>query len=170
MSVSLLRSVTLPNNLSTSVTFSNIPATGKDLLLLVSGRTQANSFARLVIQANGSGSNYKSTYLNTTISSTTGGSTDSGEYLSFPAIQLIGTNGSSDIYSGGEVYITDYTLSSRLMAARAYGAAPNTTANAFQSIEAGYNNNSAPIQSLTISNDNAAVFQNGTVFSLYIVN
>lgn len=155
----LVSTFTVPGTGQTdTITFSNIPQTGRDLLLLVSSRDNnqrffvglnggaytAFSFIRLLGDGSSATSN---TSTRVTVTSTSTGHT-------------------ANTFGNAAITIANYTSStSKTISVDA--VTENNASNAFQMIGAGASNATAPVTSVAIGD---TIFEAGSTASLYIIS
>lgn len=161
----LINSITI-NSSQATASFSNIPQTYTDLLLVGSARFTANN-QWVKIGINGSSSNYTDLYLGAL-----GGSKASGSSGDNPPL-VIGSNQSNtsaNAFSNGEVYFPNYTNTSY---AKPYGAnsvvQDNTTslANKYLQLWALRNSTTSAITSINISCQSTDSLAQYSTFYLY---
>jgi hypothetical protein len=152
---SLIQSQTL-GSAAASVTFSSIPATYTDLVLIIEGALTASAIAAITAQFNGdTASNYSVTNVsgNGTTASSTRFSTQPSLYAG-----LLSTTRSNTIFN-----IIDYsnatTYKSTLSRANVSSSTVRATAGLWRS--------TAAITSMVIGNDSSDTFIAGSTFKLY---
>jgi len=165
----VLISSSTPTGVST-VTFSSIPQTYTDLVLMASVRSPAASGDNLKMTINGSSSaSYSTTLLwgyGTSPGSnrtTTGGA--HGAYILIPEINA--ANYTANTFSPLEVYIPNYTITTNKQISFFEVAENNSTSLSAIQAGAGYIQISAAVTSITVTDYNSQNFVTGSSFYLY---
>lgn len=162
MAMTLVETITIGSGGAASATFSNIAQTGKDLLILVSGRRTDNGF-RLYTRFNSdSGANYSYRRLDgngSAVGSTT--STDDGVW----ATLVSPSTATASTFGNGAIYVSNYT-SSVAKSVSVDGVSENNATLAYQEIVAGRWTGTNAITSVTIGENLAQ----HTTLSLYIIS
>ncbi len=159
----LVETVTVGSGGASSITFSNIPQTGKNLLILGSARdSYADIFGGFYAAFNGSTANRTNRFLfgnGSTVSSNT--STEAWAGWS------TGSSATSNTFGNLSFYVANYTLGqSKLISTDAVTA--NTATTSYQGIVASRWADNAAITSITITP--LGTFQQHSSASLYIIN
>ena len=142
MAMTLVSTTTVPSGGAASIEFTNIRQTGKDLLVVFSGRNPDSPFVRL--RFNGDTINYSQTRL-------TGDGSSVGTNLGDTLTLYSSVNSSTeDTFGNSAAYISSYT-SAPTKSVSIDAVFENNGTAAFQKIQAGSFNNSAAITSLSIS-------------------
>jgi hypothetical protein len=145
-----------------SITFSSIPQTMTDLVLLVSARTtnpSGNYWNNIRVTFNGSSTGYSERYLYGT-GAGTGSGTSATSYLEFQyAVSAQGTT--SNTFSNLSLYIPNYRTSNN-KSVSVDSVTENNATNALANITAGLWSNSAAITSITLNGE-----ANGGQFAAY---
>ena len=154
---------------ASSVAFSAIPGTFKDLILLISARASGSgSLAGLAIKVNGSTTNI---YSNTNLFaySASGTSDRTTNAANIPQMDNITDGGgTANTFSSNELYIPNYTASANKPTSLSSVVEKNTTAN-FEWLVysgAGLYRDTAAITSIALTT-NAGSFVAGSSFYLY---
>lgn len=152
---------------ATSVTFSAIPGTFKDLVLRVSGRTDnADTMDNLKIVFNGNtATNYSYTELKATPSA--GSESSSNMTFVYGHYGLDAASNTTNTFSSNEIYIPSYTASQNKPLSLINVLESNSTTLPFTSAQAQLWRNTAAITSIVLSSSNAANFVSGSSFYLY---
>ena len=159
---------------ASSVVFNNIPSIYSDLKLVISTRftgTGTNPyFGFLLINPNGSGTNYSETYLNGNGSTAISGRfTTNGAWL-MPYRSIPNSSTTANTFSNTEVYIPNYTRSVFKQALVDGVGEFNLSAGGL-TLQASLWRDTSPINSIIISGylDNASwgVFSQHSTFTLY---
>ena len=161
----LISSTTLGSSTS-SVSFSSIPSTYTDLVLRISGRTDAaGTVSSGYIQMNSVTSTYSYTFIRGDGASATSGN-DSASYAGFYIGGIDGGGATSNTFSNQEFYIPSYTASQ----AKPVGQSSSMETNASTAYTfgvAGLCSSTAAISSLTINLNGGVNFVSGSSFYLY---
>lgn len=151
----------------TDVTFSTIPSTYTDLIILMSARgSDTGNNDRVKITVNASGTTYSNVYLysqGTTITSAmlSGGNT----YIQMWGITSDG--GTSSTFNNAEIYIPNYTASTNKVISVSAVAENNSTNTNLAGITAGLWRNTSAITSITLDPVLGTNFVSGSRFDLY---
>jgi hypothetical protein len=147
-----------------SITFSSIPSTYKDLVLRYSVRTnQGAVYDSLVINTNGSGTNFSQTSL--VVSNTVQSITDTGDGGVF-TYWVNGNNATSNTFSNGELYIPNYTSTSYTPMSN-FSVYENNATVDYMGIAAVLRSRNVAINSLTITTGSTQNILTGSSFYLY---
>jgi hypothetical protein len=150
-----------------SITFSSIPQTYTDLLLVVSGRnsdTLNGIVTQLNIQFNSVGSGYSDRPLEGSGSSVGSGSRTSQSVIR--ATALPNSASTSNTFGNVQIYIPNYTSSAN-KSVSIDGVSENNATQSFQTIVAGLWANSAAITSINLSAQVGGNFVSGSSATLY---
>jgi hypothetical protein len=148
-----------------SVTFSAIPATYTDLIIRASIRTNnAAVDDSLLITANGTSTQYSSTYLRGSGSAATSARATSDDYFRYPSV--VGNNATSNTFSNTEIYFPNYAGSANKVIASFSVAETNATA-ANMDVVAGLIRNTSAITEIIIDQPSGNSFLSGSSFYLY---
>jgi len=130
---------------ASTITFSSIPQTYTDLLILESTRDSTGGGATNTVTFNGSGSGYtnRELFANGGSPSST---TNSVAYFDLS----VGATATANIFSSGSLYIPNYT-SSNYKSFSGEGSAENNSTTAYLTIDANLWSNTAAITSITIT-------------------
>jgi hypothetical protein len=151
----------------TDVTFSAIPSTYTDLLLVISARSSdTGNVDRLKITVNASATNYSNNYVYANGTTATAGTLSGGNtYIQMWGITANGATANS--FGNAEVYLPNYTGSTNKVLS-VTGAAENNSATAYyEGITAGLWSNTSAITSITLDPVVGADFKSGSRFDLY---
>lgn len=161
----LISSNTLSSS-AASVTFSSIPSTYTDLVLRISGRTDAaGTTSSGYIQINSVTSTYSYTFIRGDGSSATSGN-DSASYAGFYIGGIDGGGATSSTFSNQEIYIPSYTASQAKPVGQISSMETNAT-TAYTFGIAGLCSSTAAISSLTVNLNGGVNFVSGSSFYLY---
>ena len=168
MAMTLVSTVTVGSGGAASISWLNIPQTGKDLYLVISGRTtSSNTYNPIVANINNDGGlNYSFRQLYGTGSST---ASNSGGLFGGAITELPGANATSSTFGNLSVYYSNYTGST----AKSYsvdGVTENNATAAFQGILAGNYTGTSAISSLYLYVYDTTNFAQHTTASLYIIS
>ena len=156
-----LVSTTVLSTATQQVSFSNIPQNGKDLLLVISARSDRGfNHDAISIDLNGSGGNYRK--LTGNGSSVTSPEGSQLTRVFFPASPI-----TADTFGNASIYISNYT-SSNAKSVSVDSVAENNATISDQGIEAGLSTSTSPVTSITIPALNNFVANSS--FSLYIIS
>ena len=150
-----------------SVTFSSIPGTYTDLLLIISARTdRGNNGDAILTQFNGdTGNNYSNRSLYAT-----GSSAVSASWPGVSGIYLVqATTAASDTantFGNSETYIPNYAGSTNKSVSHT-GVQENNAATSYMSADAGVWSNTAAITSIVLKPFNGTNFKSASSFFLY---
>lgn len=159
MAMTLVSTVTVPSTGQTdTITWSDIPQTGKDLLLLGSGR---DNNGRLFFRVNGEASNQFTVRRLLGDGSTT----SSGTFTSLTVV-LSRTDTTANTFGNFAITISNYT-SNNSKAISVDVVTENNATGANQMLAAASTNTTSPITSLTIDQ---TIFSPNSSFSLYIIS
>lgn len=143
-----IASVTVGAGGAANMSFSSIPSTYTDLVVLLSGRHTGSTASSLGLQLNGTTSTYSSRWLSgngsSASSSNTAGTSIVATYGSIP-----GTASTSNTFSNDIIYIPNYTGSSN-KSVSSDGVQENNATAAYASLSAGLWSNTAAITSITL--------------------
>lgn len=147
-----------------TISFSSIPSTYTDLVLITSLRKSASSANVVLMQFNSSSSNFTQRYIDGNGSTTTSASNTSGW-----AGLIIGTDYTANTFANNSVYITNYAGST----SKSYSVDQVTENNATTSyvgLVAGLWSNSAAINSITLTPADSSNFVQYSTAYLYGVS
>ena len=164
---SFIASYTVGSGGVATITFSSIPQTYTDLLLLLSLRNDsAGAVGRTVnLTVNSNTSNYSYKMIESTGSTTYNGTgTNSSSY---PAAVSVGPSATSNIFSNSSVYITNYA-GSKYKAFFSNDVMENSSATAvYNHLTSGLWGNTSAISSISMVNDNGSNFVQYSTAYLY---
>ena len=166
MAMTLVSTVTVGAGGAASIEFTNIPQTGKDLLLVASARKTTATQGSSYVELNGSTTGYTTRYLRgngATVSSAT--SSAAGFYVDR---WIPGSDWTASTFGNAAIYISNYTSSAAKSASIDSVSEQNTTTS-YQTIHAASWTGTNPITSISfdISADNYAQYSTA---SLYIIS
>lgn len=165
MTMTLVETVTVTATTGVFVEFFNIPQSGKDLMLQVSGRSTTSNNYRVRPNNNTTASNYSRIRLYGDGSSVGSDKWVSGDVGYFGDLPMGNSSHTANTFGNGTVYIANYTSSSgKSMMADNVGE--NNATEAPQQLDAGLWNSSDAITSLTLVGN----FGQHSVVSLYIIS
>lgn len=160
----LISSVTVGAGGSSTISWTNIPQTGTDLILMLSGRSQSSSSADVYLQLNGSdygSGGYMVTGSGSSISSPT---MTNGLFLQNGVPP---TTSAANTFGLITVYLANYTSSlAKSISVEAVSEDVGVTTNA-SFVTGNYNSTTSAVTSLAIGN--SVVFAPGSTASLYMV-
>jgi hypothetical protein len=171
MAYTLISSQTLASS-AASVTFSSIPSTYKDLVLKVSGRSDASgiTYDDLTIRPNNNSSVvYSYTALVGTGSGGAGSSNGSIQNLGVDLYSLTGATATASTFGNAEIYIPSYTVSQNKPWS-VFGVSETNATAANMAAVANLWRNTAAISSLILGLNNGTNFVSGSSFYLYGIN
>ena len=149
-----------------SVTFSSIPSTYTDLVLRVTGRTDASQVNDdMAIRLNGGTSGYSRTFLNGTGSAAGSGRSVSASYA-IDYGSLVGSTATASTFGSAELYFPNYTSSSSKPFS-SFGVGETNATTAYMGATALLSNLTSAITSIAIIPNNGANFVSGSSFYLY---
>ena len=171
MALTLVSTVQVPSGGAASITFSNIPQTGKDLLLLLSMRSSYAGVSAIAgIRLNAVSSSYNVRELVGT--NNTAYSSSSSDDSQFNRIVVNGNSATSNTFSNTSIFIPNYA-GSTAKSLSAEAAAETNAATGELRLVAGANTTVPAITSLTIltvMNPPSELWQQHSTASLYIIS
>jgi len=147
-----------------TISFSSIPSTYTDLVLITSLRKSATGANVVLMQFNGSSSNFTQRYIDGNGSSTTSASNTSGW-----AGLIIGTDYTANTFANNSVYVTNYAGSTNKSYSLDQVTENNATAS-YVGLVAGLWSNSAAINSITLTPADSSNFVQYSTAYLYGVS
>jgi len=160
----LIASVTVGSGGAASMSFTSIPATYTDLLVLSSGRTSSSQTStNTEISFNGSSANFTGRYLEGN-----GSSAGTGSYDRFVGTDVAATSTGS-IFSNNMVYISNYA-GSNYKPFLADSAQENNTTQAQQTLNGNLWSQSAAITSVTLTPATSSYVQYSSAYLYGISN
>jgi hypothetical protein len=160
----LISSVTVGSGGAASMSFTSIPATYSDLLVVWSGRTSSSQpTTNTEISFNGSGANFSGKYLESN-----GSAVGTGSYARFIGTDSAATS-TSNTFSNNMVYIPNYA-GSNYKSFSADSVAENNATQTQTTLNAGLWSQSAAITSVTITPATSAYVQYSTAYLYGISN
>lgn len=163
MAITLVQTVSVGSGGASSIAFTNIPQTGKDLFVLFSvSSTSGSNYNDLQMLLNGSGSFFNSSFIQSN-----GTSIFSGNDL-FPSGRGIGYgSGESGYFTNGTIHLPNYAISGN----KSYDVTSVFSASSTPggNVIAGLWSNTAAITSVEISYSGNTLRQHSTA-SLYIIS
>jgi hypothetical protein len=170
MAMTKVGEVTVDSGGAASIEFTNIPQTGKDLLLLYSTRTNNTgtySNAQYVTINNDTTSEYSRLYLRV-ISGTTV-QTNAATNSSARNLEGSGNGATSNTFGNGQAYFSNYTSATNKSWSLDAVTENNATDGGIMTIQAGRYPTSSPITNLKIDYSGFSFLQYSTA-SLYIIS
>jgi hypothetical protein len=165
MPMTLVSTVTVGSGGASSIQFTNIAQTGKDLLVVWSVRL-GTTIDSLFIRVAGSSSGYTNRTLYGQGSAALSISSGTTGFLAFNQAQ--GTDTTSSTFGNGQLYLSDYTSTSN-KSASIDSVTENNATTAFQVIAAGSFTSSAALTELSLEPSSTPFAQHSTA-SLYIIS
>ena len=166
MAMTLVSTTTVGSGGAASIEFTNIPQTGKDLLVVLSGRqSNASTYAAGTIRFNNdtTDANYSIINLNGIDATVTSTSSNFS-----PFFRVVGNTATADTFSNGAAYISNYT-SSVAKSVSVDTVNENNSSTNRNSIFAGSWSGATAITSVKIEGYDANFMQYSTA-SLYIIS
>lgn len=160
-SFELIESKTL-NTTPTSITFTSIPQTYTDLLIKVSSRGTGSGI-NIFLNSTSPGSEYRERRLYATGSGT---GTDTGNSTISITSQGGGNSYTSNTFGNTEIYIPDYTSTSKRKSVHADGVPENNATGTLMMMTAGIRGNTAAVTSVILESYEGN-FVSGSSFYLY---
>ena len=158
----LITTTTVGSGGASAITFTSIPQTYTDLLILHSTRTnRANIGDWLLFSFNGSTASFTERDLYGS-GSAAGSSSSTPRYIA----EIVGGNATASVFGNGVVYIPNYT-SSNYKSYSADAVGENNATASFQVLIAGLWSNTAAITSITITPGSASTLSQYSSASLY---
>jgi hypothetical protein len=169
MAMTLVSTVTIPSGGAMSLEWTNIPQTGKDLLVVYSLRLDASvTFVGVRMQLNGdTASNYSTRDLYG-YDSIVGSGNFTSNYTSIGSSGG-GTSITANTFNSGAAYIANYTSSSAKSISSDQALETNASTNYTTAIAAGSWSGTSAITSLKVFNNSYNYVQHSTA-SLYIIS
>jgi hypothetical protein len=168
MAMTFVQTITVGSGGAASITFSNVAGTGKDLLVVLSGRNTVNEASVRVRLNSNTGNNYsyRMLYGNGGTPNNESATSQSG----IIAYTLSTNNDTSNTFSSVQFYFANYT-SSLLKNIAIEGVTENNNTTAYQNLVAANWNQTSAITSieLTALGTGGSFAQNSTA-SLYIIS
>jgi hypothetical protein len=161
MAMTKVSEVTVGSGGAASIEFTGIPATGKDLLILLSTRESGGNLSAF-LKPNSSSSNLSARFL-----SGSGSSTESDTQNSVISFLSTISSDTASTFGNASIYISNYAGSSAKSFSLDFVTENNAT-TAFQRIAAGLWNSSSTITSFKI--DASDGFVQHSTASLYIIS
>jgi hypothetical protein len=167
MAMTLVSTVTVGSVATSSIQFSNIAQTGKDLFILVSARRTDNGAIVSLVANSDTGTNYRPWRLRGTGSAASTDDFGNETYsLHYGANNSVYTANS---FGNGGIYISNYTSSSaKIMSSEGVGG-NNATSNEL-ALWANRWSGTAAITSITLGTYGGGDFVQNTTASLYIIS
>ena len=167
MAMTLVSTTQVPSGGAASIEFTNIPQTGKDLLILVSTRLTTNSASYLNMRLNGNTGNvysWRRLVGNGSTASSDGLANDS--YI----IGGYGTknNDTASTFGNTSIYISNYT-STAAKSLSFDGVSENNATSANQSISAASTSSTSAITSFSLINFSTDTFAQHSTVTLYTI-
>lgn len=148
MALTLVSTVQVPSGGAASIEFTNIPQTGKDLLILASLRN-ADSNITAYVRLNGdTGSNYDYRDLQGNGASVSSNNYSDGDRVDFGG-GVVPTAATASTFSNIQIYVSNYT-SSTGKSLSYDGVTENNATTAYQTITAGYWGGTAAVTSFAL--------------------
>lgn len=169
MTMQLFSTVTVGSGGVASIEFTSIPATGKDLLVVLSGRASGSDYAAtLYVQVNNNTSSiYKKTYLTGYNNNVQTAKVTAGTEISIQT-QIPGALATSNTFGNASIYFPDYAGSNEKQI-HIDSASENNANQAAPGILTGLWANTAALTSIKLSHDSGNFVQYSTA-SLYIIS
>lgn len=162
----LIQHVTVESGGAASITFSGIPQTFTDLVVVLSGRSTIGLvFNEARLRFNGATTNYSFRALQGTGSSTVSFNND-GTSTSLRAGLVSGANSTSNTFGSLQAYIPNYR-SGVAKSVSSEAVSENNATESYQEIIAGLWNDSAAITSISILPHAGSTWVQNSVASLY---
>lgn len=162
MAMTLVETITVGSGGAASITFSNIPQTGKDLLLLISLRSNAAfavAFSRVQVNSNsGSGIFLRGS----------GSAATTGTFSDAILAEGAGDEATANTFGNSSVYIANYTSTSAKSVSVDFTSENNATLIR-QGLNAATTTSTAAVTSLLVEDVGDTLLQHTSV-SLYIIS
>lgn len=163
MPMTLVSSTTLSVG-AAEIQFSGIPQTGRDLVVLFSGRL-SNTSLTVACSINGQTNNFDSRYLlGQANNGTTSAANDTNAWLGFTSV----SSDSANAFGSMSIYLSRYTSSNNKLFSVEFGT-ENNASLAWNGITGGIRTDTAPITSFSLRATSGTFIQNSTA-SLYIIS
>ncbi len=163
--MTLVSTVTVGSGGATNIEFTGIAGTGKDLMLLVSGRNTSSNFMRVRPNNDTTAANYARRRLYGDGSSVGSDSWAFGDVGYFGDLRLGSSSSTANTFGNALIYITNYAASAA-KSLMADTLNENNATAADQQIDAGIWNSTAAITSLVLIGN----FAQHSTASLYIIS
>lgn len=165
MAMTLVSTTTVGSGGAASIEFTNIPQTGKDLLILFSARAESgfeNAVTKLEFNSNTSNYSGKTLY-------NFGGNVFSGSPTTIDRVNTQGNTATANTFGNSYIYVSNYTASAnKSISVDAVGE--NNATNQTNALGAYAWANTSAITSLKIVDAGAVNFTQHTSASLYIIS
>lgn len=153
----LIGKVSLGTDAAT-ISFSSIPGTGTDLLLLLSGRTsRASVLGQVVLKFN---------TVSSTVRNLTGDGSGAGSSTNVGDLYVSGNNATANTFGSVEIYIPNYTGTTQKSWSATGVGETNGTAS-YMSVVAGLVNHTSAITSIELSTTSTDSYKSGSTAYLY---
>lgn len=161
MTMTLISSVTVGAGGAATISFSSIPQTYTDLLLVIAGRNTATNTA-----GNMSLNGVTTSFTNRSLWGDGFGNTGSSAFTGGPDFGLSGSGDTANVFASAEFYICNYASASNKALSGIYGTENNGSSNNM-AFEATLWANTAAITSITLTPQGSGSFAQNSMASLY---
>lgn len=160
----LIQTITVGSGGSSSITFSNIPQTHTDLMVLVGVRidSTAGTWIDAALQFNGSGSGYSGRFMYGQGSSVGAGVEGTATYI---PVRLQSNSTTANTFGNTSIYIPNYASSNPKVTSYE-SIVENAVTISMQMIQVGLWNNTAAITSLTLSTSSFMQYSSASLYGV----
>lgn len=163
MAMTLVSTVTVGSGGAASIEFTNIPQTGKDLLLVFSGRSEL--YSSMTLSFNSSTSNFSYRDLQGSGSSVSSSSRSDSQYL----VLDVQDSWTANTFGNVQLYISNYGSSAN-KSWSIDAVIENNGTEAYQTLVAGLWSNSAAVTAVKLQQTSVSDIAQYSTASLYIIS
>ena len=168
MAMTLVSTVTVGSGGASSAEFTNIPQTGKDLLILYSLRSNTGTATTDAFEYRYNNNSTANAYQVNQLGATTGVNPNAFSSTANFAGSINGNGTTANTFGNGSIYIANYAGSTQKASSVDNVSENNSSSGAERSITANNWNNTAAITSVNFIPNNG--FGQHSTFSLYIIS
>lgn len=149
--MSLISAINVGASGASSIDFTSIPSTYTDLKIILSGRSKENNGGRdyFTFRLNGSSTSYSYVWVFGYDNNNTGSSTTSGQSYQ-NAMAMDANDSTANVFGNAEIYIPDYTSSTKKFSFASYTSENNSTAQYLLGFNAGLWTGTSAINQITL--------------------
>ena len=170
MAMTLVSTVTVGTNLPTQIEWTNIPSTGKDLLILISARA-SNFNGNVTFNSFTSGDSYRELFGSGTSASSGNGSGNGFIFVTslYEPRDFNGTNNTINYFGSSQMYISNYAGSTAKSVSTESTMEFNST-ESYMAINAASWSGTAAITSVQLKVSGSGTFNEHSTASLYLIS